>query len=555
MSQEKKPAPAKNFIENIIDNDLKDKTHSGRVHTRFPPEPNGYLHIGHAKSICLNFGLKETYHGQCNLRFDDTNPLSEDPEYIAAIKEDIQWLGFKWDHMFHASDYFEQLYDYAVKLIKKNKAYVDSLNEQEVREYRGDHNNIGKNSPYRDRSIEENLDLFAKMKNGDFKDGEHILRAKIDMTSGNMNLRDPLIYRIRHAKHPMTGDKWCIYPLYDFTHGISDAIENITHSICTLEFEDHRPLYEWFLQELDFKTPPKQIEFSKLFISHVIVSKRNLKKLVDAGYVSGWDDPRMATLRGFRRRGYTPESIRELCRQVGVSKAYSVIDYGLLEECLRSDLNEKAKRRMVVLDPLKVTITNYDKVELITASNHPSDESMGKRELPMSSTLWIDQDDFMMEPPKGYFRLKPGGEVRLRNSYIIKCDDIIRDSNNKVTELRCSIDPNTLGKNPEGRKVKGIIHWVSAEHALPVQINIYDRLFTDANPAGHKDKSFLEFINPDSLKVIKNAWAEPSLNEAKVGESFQFERVGYFCLDPDTSKNKLIFNRSVSLRDTWKQNS
>lgn len=552
MSEETKPTVAKNFIQNIIDKDLKEGKNDGRVHTRFPPEPNGYLHIGHAKSICLNFGLKSQYQGKCNLRFDDTNPVAEDPEYIAAIKEDIKWLGFEWDNLCHASEYFDQLYEFAVTLIKKGKAYVDSLNEEDVRQYRGDHNTPGKNSPYRDRSVEENLDLFERMKNGEFKDGEHILRAKIDMTSGNMNLRDPLIYRIRHATHPVTGDKWCIYPLYDFTHGISDAIETITHSICTLEFEDHRPLYDWFLKELEFQQPPQQIEFSKLFLSHVIVSKRNLKKLVDEKYVSGWDDPRMPTLRGLRRRGYTPESIQELCRQVGVSKAYSVIDYSQFEECLRSDLNDVALRRMVVLNPLKVTLTNYDKVETLKAPNHPKKEELGSRELPMSSTLWIDRDDFMEEPPKKYFRLKPGGEVRLRNSYIIKCDEVVKDDSGQVVELKCSVDLNTLGKNPEGRKVKGIIHWVSAEHNTPLKVNIYDRLFNDSNPGGHKDKDFLEFLNPDSLTTLEHCYGEPSLAAAKVGESFQFERVGYFCVDQDSQKDQLLFNRSVSLRDQWK---
>ncbi len=557
MSEES-PTPVKNFVQNIIDGDLKQNKNDGRVHTRFPPEPNGYLHIGHAKSICLNFGLKETYSGKCNLRFDDTNPVSEDPEYIAAIKEDILWLGFEWDNLCHASEYFDQLYDMAVRLIKKGKAYVDSLSEDEVREYRGDHNTPGKNSPYRDRSVEENLALFERMKNGDFKDGEHILRAKIDMTSGNMNLRDPLIYRIRHASHPVTGDKWCIYPLYDFTHGLSDAIEGITHSVCTLEFEDHRPLYDWFLKELEFEQPPQQIEFSKLFLSHVIVSKRNLKKLVDEGHVSGWDDPRMPTLRGLRRRGYTAAAIRELCRQVGVSKAYSVIDYSLLEDCLRADLNEKAQRRMVVLNPLKLTITNYDKNETLQAPNHPKDESMGQRDLPMSNTLWIDHDDFMEEAPKKYFRLKPGGEVRLRNSYVIKCEEVIKDEKGEVIELKCTADLDTLGKNPEGRKVKGIIHWVAADTAVPVRVNLYDRLFNDPNPGGHKEQSFLEFLNPESLNVLETCYAEPAVADAKVGEAFQFERVGYFSVDHDLGaqgnepSHPLTFNRSVSLRDNWK---
>ncbi len=542
----------KNFIENIIDKDLKEGKNSDRIHTRFPPEPNGYLHIGHAKSICLNFGLKETYSGQCNLRFDDTNPGSANREYMEAIKEDIQWLGFHWNNLCHASGYFDRLYEFAVELIKKNKAYVDSLSEEQVREYRGDHNTPGKNSPYRNRSIKENLDLFERMKRGEFKDSEHTLRAKIDMGSGNMNMRDPLIYRIRHQSHPVTGDKWCIYPLYDFTHGLSDAIEGITHSTCTLEFEDHRPLYDWFLEQLDFKEPPKQIEFSKLFLSHVIVSKRNLKKLVEENHVSGWDDPRMPSLCGFRRRGYTPESIREFCRQVGISKSQSLIDYGQLEECLRFDLNRKAARRMVVLNPLKVTLTNYDKIEILKVPNHPKDESMGTRELTMSKNIWIDRNDFMEAPPKKYFRLKPGGEVRLRHSYVIRCEEVIKNEKNEVIELKCQIDPNTLGKNPEGRKVRGIIHWVCADNARPVTVRIYDRLFTDPHPASHKDKSFLEFINPDSLKVLTNSLAEDSLKDCKKEESFQFERVGYFCLDRDSTKDKLIFNCSVSLKNNWK---
>lgn len=552
MSEENKEVAGTNFIHNIIDGDLKSGKHAGRVHTRFPPEPNGYLHIGHAKSICLNFGIKEKYNGKCNLRFDDTNPVTEDPEFIEAIQDDIKWLGFEWDGLFHASEYFDDLYNLAVKLIEKGKAYVDSLTGDEVREYRGNHNIPGKNSPYRDRSVEENLKLFAEMKEGKYKDGEHVLRAKIDMSSGNMNLRDPLIYRIRHASHPVTGDKWCIYPLYDFAHGISDAIEKITHSICTLEFEDHRPLYDWFLKELEFEQPPQQIEFSKLFLSHVIVSKRNLKRLIDEKHVSGWDDPRMPTLRGFRRRGYTPASIRDLCSQVGVSKAYSVIDYSLFEECLRQDLNNVALRKMAVLKPLKVTITNYDKVEILNAPNHPLKEELGVREIPMSKNLWIEQDDFMEEAPKKFFRLKPGGEVRLRNSYIIRCDEIIKDSSGNVIELKCSADLDTLGKNPEGRKVKGIIHWVSADHAVPLKVNIYDRLFNDPNPGGYKDRDFTEFLNPNSLEQLETCYGEPSLKEAKMGESFQFERLGYFCLDKDSKGADMIFNRSVTLKDTWK---
>jgi glutaminyl-tRNA synthetase len=549
METEKSP---KNFIQNIIEGDLKTGKHQGRVHTRFPPEPNGYLHIGHAKSICLNFGLKDTFNGQCNLRFDDTNPTTEDPEYIRAIKDDIEWLGFEWDNLCHASDYFEQLYDFAVQLIKEGKAYVDSLSEAEVKEYRGDHNHPGKNSPYRERSVEENLKLFQDMREGKYKDGEHILRAKIDMSSGNMNLRDPLIYRIRHASHPMTGDKWCIYPLYDFTHGLSDAIEGITHSICTLEFEDHRPLYDWFLQQLNFANPPQQIEFSKLFLTHVIVSKRNLKKLVDENYVNGWDDPRMATLCGLRRRGFTPQSIREFCRQIGVSKAYSVIEYSLLEECLRDDLNANAPRRMAILRPLKVTLTNYQKMETLKAPHHPQNEALGERDLPMGPELWIEQDDFMENAPKKYFRLTPGGEVRLRNSYVIRCDEVIQDGQGQVVELKCSVDLDTLGKNPEGRKVKGIIHWVNAQTAIPMEVRLYDRLFTDPNPGGHKEKNFLEFLNPESLEVLTQCYGEPALAQAQAGQSFQFERLGYFCMDPDSQPGKPVFNRAVSLRDTWK---
>ena len=543
-----------NFVHNIIDGEIKSGKQKGPVYTRFPPEPNGYLHIGHAKSICLNFGIKDKYQGKCNLRFDDTNPVAEDPEYIKAIKEDIQWLGFEWNELCHASDYFDQLYDMAVKLIKKGKAYVCSLSEEETREYRGSHTQPGKNSPYRDRSIEENLDLFHRMKEGEFKDGEHVLRAKIDMTSGNMNLRDPLLYRIRHATHPMTGDKWCIYPLYDFTHGLSDAIEGITHSICTLEFEDHRPLYDWLLQELEFENPPQQIEFSKLFLSHIIVSKRNLKRLIDEGHVSGWDDPRMPTLRGFRRLGYTSESIRNFCTSLGVSKAYSIIDFGLLEESLRQDLNDKAKRKMVVLKPLKVTITNYpeDQSEVLSADNHPKKPEMGQRSFPMTKNIFIEETDFMEEAPKKFFRLKPGGEVRLRNSYIIKCNEVIKNDQGQIVELKCSADLDTLGKNPEGRKVKGIIHWVSASEAKQVTVHLYDRLFSEANPRGDKEKDFTDFLNPNSLQTLTAAMAEPSIVEAKVGEGFQFERMGYFTLDKTSRADNLVFNRTATLRDNWK---
>ena len=551
---DKPSTPGTNFVHNIIDDHLKSNKHEGRVHTRFPPEPNGFLHIGHAKSICLNFGIKEKYQGKCNLRFDDTNPVTEDPIFIKAIKEDIEWLGFQWDELCHASHYFDQLFDYAVQLIEKGKAYVCSLSEEETRKFRGSHTVPGTDSPFRDRSIDENLDLFHRMKKGDFDEGAHVLRAKIDMQSGNMNLRDPLLYRIRKTHHPVTGDKWCIYPLYDFTHGLSDAIEGITHSICTLEFEDHRPLYDWFLEELEIKNPPQQIEFAKLFVSHVIVSKRNLKRLIDEKFVDGWNDPRMPTLRGMRRLGYTPTAIRNFVEQTGVSKAYSVIDYSLLEESLRRDLNEKVHRRMVVLDPLKVTLTNYsdELFEKIMADNHPKDPEQGQRELIMSKNIYIEQTDFMEEAPKKYFRLKPGGEVRLRNSYVIRCDEIIKDDAGQVTELLCSVDKDTLGKNPEGRKVKGIIHWVSADHAVPLDVHLYDRLFSDENPGGHKERDFTEFINPDSLKILNSCWAEPSLKSAKAGESFQFERVGYFIRDTEDSDGRPRFNRSVSLRDNWK---
>jgi len=552
MAESEKKVAGSNFIHNIIDKDLKDGKNGGRVHTRFPPEPNGYLHMGHAKSICLNFGIKEKYQGRVNLRFDDTNPVTEDPEFVKAIREDIEWLGFQWDNLCFTSQYFDQLHDMAVKLIEKGKAYVCSLSAEDTKTYRGSHTIPGKNSPYRDRSVEENLQLFKGMKDGVYKDGEHVLRAKIDMSSGNMNLRDPLIYRIRHAQHPVTGDKWCIYPLYDYAHGISDAIENITHSICTLEFEDHRPLYDWFLNELEIPEPPRQYEFSKLFLSHCVFSKRNMKRMIDEGLVDGWDDPRMPTLRGFRRRGYTPASIRNLCDTIGVSKAYSVISFSLLEEALRQDLNEKAHRRMAVLDPIKVTLTNYSKSEVLEAPNHPARPAEGVRQIPMSDHLYIEASDFMEEAPKKYFRLKPGGEVRLRNSYIIRCDEVLKDDSGRVVELKCSVDLDTLGKNPEGRKVKGIIHWVSQETAVPFEANLYDRLFLDENPAGHKDKDFTEFLNPDSLERLKTCYGEPSVAEAKPGDSFQFERTGYFTVDSESSGRPLVFNRSVTLRDNWK---
>ena len=554
MGADDKKIPADNFIDGIIAEHNKSGRFNGRVHTRFPPEPNGYLHIGHAKSICLNFSLAEKYNGKCNLRFDDTNPLAEEVEYIEAIKNDIKWLGFEWHELRHASDYFDQLYDYAVQLIKKGKAYVCSMSEEEVREYRGNLTTPGKNSRYRDRSVEENLDLFERMKKGEFPDGAHTLRAKIDMNSGNMNMRDPLLYRIRHASHPVTGDKWCIYPLYDFTHCLSDEIEEITHSICTLEFEDHRPLYDWFLDELETPVHPQQIEFAKFKLNYLAIGKRQLKELVTDEHVNGWDDPRMPTLRGMRRRGYTPASIRNLFTETGVSKSVSHLDMSLVEEKLRSDLNTNAQRRMAVLDPIKLVITDYpeDKTEELKVANHPQKPELGERSLPFCREVYIERDDFMEEPPKGFHRLKPGGEVRLRYCYVIKCEQVIKDASGKVTEIHCSHDSNTLGKKPEGRKVKGIIHWVSAQHAEQAEVRVYDRLFNVANPAGDKEKPFTDFLNPNSLSQLKNCPIEPSLKEAKVGESFQFERLGYFCLDSEDSKEgALVFNRAVTLRNTW----
>jgi glutaminyl-tRNA synthetase len=543
-------ASSSNFIKTIIDEDLE----SGKrdtVITRFPPEPNGYLHIGHAKSICLNFGLAKEYNGKCNLRFDDTNPTKEEDEYVEAIKADVAWLGFDWgEGPLFASDYFEQLYQWAIKLIKKGKAYVDSQSAEEMRVNRGTLTQAGKNSPYRDRSVEENLELFEKMKAGDFPDGSHVLRAKIDMASPNMNLRDPAMYRILHAHHHRTGDKWCIYPMYDFAHGQEDSIEGVTHSICTLEFEDHRPLYDWFIRELEIFAP-QQIEFARLNLSYTVMSKRKLLQLVNENYVEGWDDPRMPTVSGMRRRGYPPAAIRKFCDRIGVGRSANWIDLSVLEDCVREELNETAFRRQAVLNPLKVTITNFDRVEMLEAPNHPQQEGAGSRQLPMSGELWIDRDDFMEDPPskKKYFRLGPEREVRLRNSYIIKCDEYIKDENGEVVELKCSADLDTLGKNPEGRKVKGIIHWVSAQHAVKVPVRVYDRLFNQENP--DKAENYLSALNPESLQVTE-ALAEPSLLEAKPGETFQFERVGYFTVDTKDSKEGApVFNRTVTLRDTW----
>ena len=544
-----------NFIREIIEEDLRTGKHTN-IHTRFPPEPNGYLHIGHTKSICLNFGLAEEYNGLCNLRFDDTNPTKEEAEYVESIKEDIKWLGFDWgDREYYASDYFDTLYDYAIKLIKKGKAYVDSLSSEEIREYRGAPTDPGKESPYRNRSVEENLELFAKMKAGDFKDGEHVLRAKINVSSPNMNMRDPVMYRIIHESHHRTGDIWCIYPMYDWAHGQSDSIEGITHSLCTLEFENHRPLYDWFVEALDIYHP-QQIEFARLNVSYTIMSKRKLLELVEEGYVNSWDDPRMPTISGLRRRGYTPESIKKFSEKSGIVKRNSVVDVALLEHSVREDLNKKAKRVLSVLNPLKVVIENYpdEKVEELEAINNPEDSTMGTRKLPFSKTIFIEKDDFREDPPKKFFRLAPGKEVRLRYAYIIKCEEVIKDSNTgEITELRCSYDPDTKsGTGSSNKKVKGTIHWVSAEHAIDAEVRLYDRLFTVEDPLGDKEKDYKEFINPHSLDIIKNCKLEPSLSNSEKGERFQFERLGYFCLDSvDTSRDRLVFNRIVPLRDTW----
>ena len=548
--------PATNFIRNIIDADLAKNKNQGRVATRFPPEPNGYLHIGHAKSICLNFGVAIDYQGTCNLRLDDTNPHKENIEFVEAIKQDVQWLGYDWgERLFYASDYFEQLYDYAVQLIKKGKAYVCDLTAEQTREYRGTLTEPGKDSPYRDRSVEDNLDLFARMRAGEFADGERILRAKIDMASPNMNLRDPAVYRIRHgAVHHQTGEAWSIYPMYDFTHCLSDSIECITHSLCTLEFEDHRPLYDWFLDELGVDCHPQQIEFSRLELEYTITSKRKLTQLVDEGHVEDWDDPRMPTIAGMRRRGYTPAAIRDFCERIGVTKSGNNVEMGVLENCVREDLNVSAPRRMAVLHPLKVVIENYpeDQVEELQAANHPQDESMGTRTIPLTRELYIDREDFREEAPRKFKRLVTGGEVRLRNAYVIRCDEVTKDSHGEIIELRCSYDPETLSKNPEGRKVKGVIHWASASKGIAAEVRLYDRLFNHPNPDAAKEgKDFTDYLNPESLLTLTQCWLEPSLAEVKPGEQIQFEREGYFCVDPDHSHDRPIFNRTVTLRDSW----
>ena len=540
---EEKPKP-RDFIRAIIDEDLKTNKYGGRVHTRFPPEPNGYLHIGHAKSICLNFGIAEEYGGLCNLRFDDTNPSKEDVEYVESIMEDVRWLGYDWgDRLYYASDYFEQLYQYAIELIRIGKAYVCDLSPEEIREYRGTLTKPGKESPYRNRSVEENLDLFQRMRAGEFPDGSRTLRAKIDMASPNLNMRDPVIYRIMRIPHHRTGDKWCIYPMYDFTHCLSDSIERITHSLCTLEFEDHRPLYDWFLDQLGVYHP-QQIEFARLNLSHTVMSKRMLGQLVDEGYVRGWDDPRMPTIAGLRRRGYTPEAIRTFCDRIGLAKRDSMVDIALLEHCVREDLNKRAQRVMGVLHPLKIVIENY-----------PEDPSMGTRKVPFSRVIYIEKDDFREDPPKKFFRLAPGREVRLRYAYFITCVDVIKDEDTgEIIELRCTYDPATRGGDaPDGRKVRGTLHWVSAAHALPVEVRLYDHLFMKPDPTDVEEgKTFKDYINPESLIVLNPCYVEPSLTQAKPGDIFQFERVGYFCVDPvDSRPGKPVFNRTATLRDTW----
>ncbi len=543
-----------NFIRDIIREDLETGKHT-KIATRFPPEPNGYLHIGHAKSICLNFGLARDFGGTCNLRFDDTNPSKEDIEYVESIQEDVRWLGFDWeDRLYYASDYYEKLYEYAVFLIKKGKAYVCDLSPDELREYRGTLKTPGKESPYRNRSIEENLDLFARMRNGEFKDGEKTLRAKIDMSSGYIVLRDPVIYRIQRTTHHRTGDKWCIYPMYDFAHPLSDAIEGITHSICTLEFENNRPLYDWVVNECEVPHKPRQIEFARLNLSYTVMSKRKLLELVTKNYVKGWDDPRMPTIAGLRRRGYTPESIRDFAERIGVAKADNMVDIAMLEHCIREDLNKKAQRVMAVLDPLKVIIDNYpeDQVEYVEAVNNPEDESMGKREVPFSRELYIERSDFMENPPKGYYRLYPGNEVRFKHAYYIKCESFVKDENGNIVEVHCTYDPSTKGGwSHDGRKVKGTIHWISAAHAVTCEVRLYDRLFTKENPDDLEEgEDYKVNLNPDSLKVV-TAYIEPFIKSAKVGEKFQFDRTGYFCVDPDSTEDKLVFNRTVSLKDSW----
>ena len=537
-----------NFIQAIIEKDLENQTYGGRIYTRFPPEPNGYLHIGHAKSICLNFGLAQKYNGKCNLRFDDTNPIKEDTEYVDSIEADVKWLGFKWDALFFASDYFEAMYDCAVKLIKKGRAYVCDLTAEEIKAYRGTLTEAGRKSPFQGRSVPENLDLFARMRNGEFADGQKVLRAKIDMASPNINMRDPVIYRISHTKHHNTGDKWCIYPMYDYAHPIEDAIEKITHSICTLEFEDHRPLYDWVLAELEWEEPPQQIEFARLNITNTVMSKRYLKALVDDGIVSGWDDPRMPTITGLRRRGYTPESIRDFCERIGVAKANSTVEIGLLEHCIREDLQDKVESRMVVLDPIKVVITNYpeNQTEYVDIENS-KDETKGHRKVAFSRELYVEREDFMQEPSKGYFRLFPGNEVRLKGAYFIRCEKAVKDAQGNILELHCTYDPETKsGSGFQGRKVKGTIHWVDAKTAIEISVRVYSYLMIEDENGENK-------INPDSVRICA-AFAEPAVGEVQAEESVQFFRHGYFIADAVlTTRQDKVFNRIVDLKSSWKK--
>jgi len=555
-AQEK--GPAANFIAAIVSADIRANKNDGKVMTRFPPEPNGYLHIGHAKSICLNFGLAQDFNGVCNLRFDDTNPTKEEQQYIDSIKEDVRWLGFDWqERLYFASDYFEKFYEFALFLIKKGRAYVDSLSAEEIREHRGTLTQAGRESPYRQRSVAENLDLFARMKAGEFTDGTHVLRAKINMASGNLNMRDPVMYRILHASHHRTGDAWCIYPMYDFAHGQSDSIEGITHSICTLEFEDHRPLYDWFIDELELACHPQQIEFARLNLTYTIMSKRKLVRLVSEGHVQDWDDPRLPTISGLRRRGFTPEAIRDFCERIGVAKKDSTVDMALLEHCLREDLNQRAPRVMAVLKPLKVVLENYPEgqVEELDAVNNPEDPAAGSRKVPFARELYIEQDDFMEEPFKKFFRLAPGREVRLRYGYFITCTGIKRDDvTGEILELRCTYDPATRGGNaPDGRKVKATLHWVSAQHSLPAEVRLYSHLFTRENPAAAEEgEDFTTYINSESLEILSGCQLEPNLADAQPESIYQFERLGYFCADRhDCTEGRLVFNRSVTLRDAW----
>jgi glutaminyl-tRNA synthetase len=551
------PTRPQDFVREIVANDLREGRHGRRVNTRFPPEPNGYLHIGHAKSICLNFGVAEEFGGLCNLRFDDTNPTKEDVEYVDSIQEDVRWLGFDWaDRMFYASDYFEQMYRYAEQLIRDGKAYIDSLTADQIREYRGTLTSPGRNSPHRDRSVEENLDLFRRMRAAEFPDGVHVLRAKIDMASPNMNMRDPTLYRIRHATHHRTHDTWCIYPTYDYAHPISDAIEGITHSLCTLEFEDHRPLYDWVVDNLGrdggFRSRPQQIEFARLNLNYTVMSKRKLLALVEQNIVCAWNDPRMPTIAGLRRRGYTPEAVRDFCTRIGVAKKENVVDVALLEHTVREDLNRYAQRALAVLRPLKVEIENYPEgqVEYLEATNNPEDASAGTRKIPFSRMLYIEADDFMKDPPKKFFRLSPGNEVRLRYGYILKCERVITDSAGVPVELKCTIETESLHGSTAARRVKGTIHWVSAAHAIEAEVRLYDRLFTSEDP-GEGGRDPLTDLNPESLTVLTGCKVESMLASASVGSRFQFERQGYFCVDPDSQSTAPVFNRTVTLKDTW----